>query len=206
MHGEQVTVGHPPDRAPVVGEDELVAASNDRVSGRDLLAPADGELVVGVHESGVDVVLTHEMVDGLAVRVTAGHDQRLGAGGAVVEVRLDCLVDHVGSTTPGDPAALVVHRQAGCVTVTQSKAGLSLFGVALEPHDLIEHGGSGHAGQLPEQPAGFDGIELHRVTDEPDNGAGFARDVGQGVQVFGAGHAGLIDQQHVAGTDRHRQC
>src|SRR5699024_4240479 len=163
LHGEQITVGHPPYRAPGVVEKDLIPASNDGVSGGDLIAPADGELVVGVHLSGVDVVLPHKLVDGLTVAVAAGHDQRLGAGAAVVQVRLDSFVDHVGAGAATDPVALGVHLEPGCVTVTQSQACLRLLGIATEAHHLVEHGGSGDAGQLAGKPAGGDGGGVHRV-------------------------------------------
>src|SRR5699024_11385088 len=51
LHGEQITVGHPPYRAPGVVEKDLIPASNDGVSGGDLIAPADGELRSEEHTS-----------------------------------------------------------------------------------------------------------------------------------------------------------
>ena len=70
-----------------------------------------------------------------------------------------------------------------------------------EPVEVGELDGAGVVGEEAQCAAGFDGGELGGVAEDPDDGAAFAGVVGEPVQVAGAGHAGFVDQDEVAGLE-----
>ena len=55
---------------------------------------------------------------------------------------------------------------------------------------------------LPQGAARLDGSQLHRVAEQPHQGTGLLREGEEPAQRRGAGHTGLIDQDHVTGTQR----
>ena len=106
----------------------------------------------------------------------------------------------------GDPSALVVEGQRAGIAFAKGEGRVGLVGVCAHAHHLSELRRPWGAGQVGEQTASLDSSELLGVADQAENGPRFGGDLSQRGQVFGAGHARLIDQKHVPRIDRDRQC
>ena len=84
--------------------------------------------------------------------------------------------------------------------VAQAEGGGGFVGVG-EAVQVGELDGADVVGQQAQRAAGFDGGELGGVTEEADDGAAFAGVGGEPVEVAGAGHAGFVDEDEVAGVE-----
>ena len=146
---------------------------------------------------------TDDLVDRVDVMVGRGDDQRVAAGIDVGEIGVDGVDDHGLAAPAGDPPAFVVQHDTGGIAVADRQARGGLLGVTAlgKTHDLRQLNGARAATHGVEQSAAVDGVELHRIADEPHDRTRVVGDLDQGCDVLRRRHAGLVDEQHVAGFD-----
>ena len=197
------------------GDDAAVAGSvgQDPVdfAGDDAVAAAGGQAVGEGDAVGVDLAEGDEFGAGLPVEfgdggVVRGDEQ---AGAAVGGVGAPVFVgggDHVGAGAVGEAVVVLVGVQSGGFAEPDLGGGEFFPGSAgavgiAEPADLRQGRGVGAVGgQQSQGAAGVDRGQLVRVADQQQLRPGGGDLAGEPVQSEGAGHAGLVHDQQIAGA------
>lgn len=112
------------------------------------------------------------------------------------------LVDalkHRAAAAGGDAVVIAVKADSGRVACADRQRGRSL-GRIVEAQHLVEPHGSDLGGDQPQRPTRFNGGELPRVAEQAYDGSRVAGGAGQRPEPKGVDHAGLVHQDHVAGT------
>ena len=190
-----VGAGHCPAVAVGHAEVAVVASGCDLVADAESLAGCGGHGSGGTGLAGGEALVADRGVEcgDLLAGVRDDRSVDVGEGGEAFDlggVDLDqpTLVQHVEDLAGGLPGAHE-QRQVGVLGVGEPVHGLQL-----------EAGlGACPAGGVVEDAAAADGRKLVAVTDERDPGPGLVGDGEQGAGDVLVEHAGLVDEQEVAG-------
>jgi hypothetical protein len=104
--------------------------------------------------------------------------------------RFDVLLEGAGN----DAAAGGVGVDDGGVAAAQGEGGVGFPSVGESVH-LFEVVDAVGAAEFVEHAAAFDGLELHRIADEPQPPSLAVDEVGEAVEVGGGEQAGFVDDQ-----------
>ena len=132
--------------------------------------------------------------------VTAGRsEQDRGVAGAGVGCpAVVSGFEHGVAASGPDPVMCLVEVQRGSVAGPQPQGGGGLDGV-VEPVQLVEAGGADFGFQQSQCTACLDGGQLGWVAEQPNRRAALLGVLDEFGELEGAGHAGLVDQDHVTG-------
>ena len=139
-------------------------------------------------------------VEGDDVGGAGGDQQGVESGGLVGFPGGERLVEELVPCSGSDPVVGGVELDALGAAVADREGGLCFVGV-VEAVQVGELDGVGVVGEEAQGAAGLDRGELGGVAEEPDQGTAVAGIAGEPVEVAGAGHAGFVDEDQVAGLE-----
>ena len=188
-----------PVLASVDGEFPVVVAGDDPVPDPGAVA------VVQLDADGLDLPGDDAVGAGAGGQVAdagggGGEHEAAQPGGHVAMPGGVRLLQQRLGRAPDDPIVRGVEVQRGAIALAQlpGRGGLLRGGEAVQ---FGEFDGADLGGQQPQRAAGLDRGELPVVAEQPHGGAVAFGERAEGVEVAGAGQAGFVDQDHVAGSD-----
>jgi len=193
-------VGGGGPKAPVVvaGDDRVPAGDECPVGERRLLP----HRASGVLQPGEPVGAGADVQAGGQLPGRGQHD-RVEAGGPVGRPGGVGVVGDRGQVPDVDPVLVDVEPDAGGVAGADGQAGGGL-GLVTEPDQLGEGDRADGGLHVAQHTTGGDGGQLPVVADEADAGAPAEGEPGDGGEVAGGGHSGLVDDDEGVLVDRFR--
>jgi hypothetical protein len=182
--------------------DPHVGAGDDPVpdAGPVPVPQVDRFVRVGVHLAGGDAFGTRPRVEGGDIAGGGGDQHRRVAGEDVGGPGVIGGLEHRLAGAGPDPVVCLVKLEARRVATPQRQRR-GRFDWVGEPAELVEVDGADLGLQEPQRAAGLDRGELRGIAEEPHHRTRVLGERDQIGQLEGAGHAGLVDQDHVTGRE-----